>query len=308
MPNVFAYFLIIFFILINYPSFAEKTEDKIKYVVGNPYKIKGKWYYPKNNLDYHEVGIASVNVIPIPLRTKNGEFFSYAKVFAKHKTLALPTIVRVTNLYNGYSINVRINDRGPKNNLRIIELSKKTASYLKIKNKGLVEIKVISDLTMLEQTKLKGENLTKNSKENLEQDIALGKEVVETEDLMNKKKIKKKKKKKKKNNKEKKNIVFPYSNKQKDFKLNYKKSRIPPYYLRIEITNFKTFESALNLKKEMKPIYDKILITLSLLNGEKYYKVTTVPIKTLNETEQILTVIHKKGFNNAKLFIERKKR
>jgi len=120
---------------------------------------------------------------------------------------------------------------------------------------------------------------------------------------MNKKKIKKKK-----NNKEKKNIVFPYSNKQKDFKLNYKKSRIPPYYLRIEITNFKNFESALNLKKEMKPIYDKILITLSLLNGEKYYKVTTVPIKTLNETEQILTVIHKKGFNNAKLFIERKKR
>ena len=53
---------------------------------------------------------------------------------------------------------------------------------------------------------------------------------------------------------------------------------------------------------------NKILITLSLLNGEKYYKVTTVPIKTLNETEQILTVIHKKGFNNAKLFIERKKR
>ena len=211
MPNVFAYFLIIFFILINYPSFAENTEDKIaenteekiKYVVGKPYKIKGKWYYPKNNFDYHEIGIASVNLNPIPLRTKNGEFFSYAKVVAKHKTLALPTIVRVTNLYNGYSINVRINDRGPKNNLRIIELSKKTASYLKIKNQGLVEIKVISDLTMLEQTKLKGESLTKNSKENLEQDIALGKEVVETEDLMNKKK-----KKKKKINKEKERYSF----------------------------------------------------------------------------------------------------
>ena len=58
----------------------------------------------------------------------------------------------------------------------------------------------------------------------------------------------------------------------------------------------------------MKPIYDKILITLSLLNGEKYYKVTTVPIKTLDEAEKILNIIQKKGFNNAKLFIERKKR
>ena len=62
--------------------------------------------------------------------------FALKCIFAKHKTLALPTIVRITNLYNGYSINVRINDRGPKNNFRIIELTKKTASYLKIKNKG----------------------------------------------------------------------------------------------------------------------------------------------------------------------------
>ena len=56
----------------------------------------------------------------------------------------------------------------------------------------------------------------------------------------------------------------------------------------------------------MKPIYGKILISLDLLNGQKYYKVTTVQIKTLNEAELILSVIHKKGFNNAKFFIERK--
>ena len=56
----------------------------------------------------------------------------------------------------------------------------------------------------------------------------------------------------------------------------------------------------------MKPIYGKILISLSLLNNQKYYKVTTVPIKNLKEAEYILSVIHKKGFNNAKFFIERK--
>ena len=299
MPNVFLYFLIIFFILINYPSFAENTEDKIKYVVGKPYKIKGKWYYPRNNLDYHEIGIASVNLNPIPLKTKNGEFFSYGKIFAKHKTLALPTIVRVTNLYNGFSINVRINDRGPKNNFRIIELSKKTADYLKIDNKGLVEVKVVPDLTIHEQNKLKGEDLLKNSKENLEIDVALGKEVVEVEDLMGKKSEK---------NKKKKDVKIIDSKKKKESRLNYKKTKISPYYLRINITKFKNFEDAQNLKEKMKPIYSKILISLGLLNGQKYYKVTTVPIKTLNEAELILSIIHKKGFNNAKLFIERKKK
>ena len=299
MPNVFLYFLIIFFISFSHRSFAENIESEIKYEVGKQYKIKDKWYYPKNNLDYHEIGIASVNLNKKEHKTKNGELFSDVKVFAKHKTLALPTIVRVTNLYNGYSINVRINDRGPKNNFRIIELSKKTAKYLKIKKKGLVEVKVLSDLTIHEQNKLKGESLLKNSKENLEPNIALGKEVVEVEDLMNKKNKKKTKKK---------NINFINPNEKKIFKLNYKKSNIPSYYLRIEITNFKNFEDAQNLKEKMKPIYGKILISLGLLNGRKYYKVTTVPIKTLNEAEYILSVIHKKGFNNAKLFIERKRK
>ena len=299
MPNIFLYFLIIFFVSFIYPSFAGNIESEIKYEVGKQYKVKDKWYYPKNNLDYREIGIASVNLNKKKHKTKNGEFFSNEKVFAKHKTLALPTIVRVTNLYNGYSINVRINDRGPKNNFRIIELSRKTAKFLKIKKKGLVEVKVMPDLTINEQNKLKGENFLKNNKENLEPDIALGKEVVEVEDLMNKKR---------KKNIKKKNINFINSDEKKIFKLNYKKSNIPPYYLRIEITKFKSFEDAQNLKEKMKPIYGKILISLGLLNGQKYYKVTTVPIKTLNEAELILSVIHKKGFNNAKLFIERKKR
>ena len=155
MPNVLLFFVIIFIIFFNYTSFTESIESNIKYEVGKSYKIKGKWYYPKNNLDYREIGIASVNSNKKENKTKNGEIFSNKKIVAKHKTLALPTIARITNLYNGYSINVRINDRGPKNNFRIIELSKKTADYLKIDTKGLVEVKVIPDLTMKEQRKLK---------------------------------------------------------------------------------------------------------------------------------------------------------
>ena len=94
----------------------------------------------------------------------------------------------------------------------------------------------------------------------------------------------------------------------KKLKLNFRKITIEPYYLRINITKFRKFKDASELKIKMKPIYDKILISLGLFDGQKYYKVTTVPVRNLNEAEYILKVIHKKGFNNAKLFIENKKK
>ncbi len=296
MLNFFLYFVVaIYFVLFSYPTIAKDKELVIKYEVGNPYKIKGKWYYPSNNFDYSEIGIASINLQKKDKKTKNGEIFSNKEILAKHKTLALPTIVRVTNLVNGYSINVRINDRGPRNNFRIIELSKRAAKYLKIKDRGLVEVKVVEDLTLQQQSLVN----TKHNNVNLEEDIALGKEIVETENLLDNNDLESKKKDK---------VVSKDSKTKKKLKINLKKTKVSPYYLRVNITKFKNFNEAADLKKKLKPIYDKILISLGLLNGQKYYKVTTVPIKTLDEAEKILHVIQKKGFNNAKLFIERKKR
>ena len=292
MLNFFLYFIAIYFVLFSYPTIAKDTEPIIKYEIGKPYKIKGKWYYPRNNFNYNEIGIASINLQKKDRKTKNGEIFSNKKILAKHKTLALPTIVRVTNLDNGYSINVRINDRGPRNNFRILELSKRAAKYLKIKGKGLVEVKVIENLTLQEQNFLNN----KYNDVNLEKDIALGKEVVETENLLDNKKLESKKN----------NYVSKDTETKKILKINLKKTKVSPYYLRVNITKFKNFKDAANLKRELKPIYDKILISLTLINEQKYYKITTVPIKNLDEAEKILSIIHKKGFKNAKLFINRK--
>ena len=75
MPNVLLYFLIIFFILVSHSSFAENIENEIKYEVGKPYKIKDKWNYPKNDLNYIEIGIASVNSKKKEKKTQNGEIF-----------------------------------------------------------------------------------------------------------------------------------------------------------------------------------------------------------------------------------------
>lgn len=293
------HFIFVFFLLFSDNLHADDKKKIITYEVGKPYKIKKKWYYPKNDLNYNEIGIASVNTKKNDTKTKNGEIFSNTRVLAKHNTLALPTIVRVTNLKNGYAINVRINDRGPKNNFRIIELSKKTANYLKIENKALVNVKVISDLSIQEQNNIKGNEVSKYTNDNLEKNVALGKEKVESENLLTNKNKKKE---------EIKEFIQIDATNKKKLKLNFRKIIIEPYYLRINITKFRKFKDASELKIKMKPIYDKILISLGLFDGQKYYKVTTVPVRNLNEAEYILKVIHKKGFNNAKLFIENKKK
>lgn len=84
------------------------------YKVGNPYKILGRWYYPKEDYSYSEVGIASWYGPDFHAkRTANGEKYNMHSLTAAHRTLPLPSIVKITNLENGRSLVVRVNDRGP---------------------------------------------------------------------------------------------------------------------------------------------------------------------------------------------------
>ena len=85
-----------------------------RYKVGDPYQINGVWYYPKVDYDYRETGIASWYGPKFDGgQTANGEVFDMNGISAAHRTLPLPSIVRVTNLENGRSLKVRVNDRGP---------------------------------------------------------------------------------------------------------------------------------------------------------------------------------------------------
>ena len=94
------------------------------YKIGNPYVVDGKRYYPKKNLNYDEKGIASWYGPKFHGKlTANGEVFNQYKLTAAHKTLTLGTVVRVTNLDNGKSLILRINDRGPYVDGRILDCS-----------------------------------------------------------------------------------------------------------------------------------------------------------------------------------------
>ena len=114
-----------------------------QYLVGHPYTIAGHTYYPSENPSYSAVGMASwYGAAFHGRRTANGEVYDMASFSAAHPTMPLPSYARVTNLGNGYSIIVRVNDRGPYHNGRVIDVSSRVAQVLDFKGAGSARVKV----------------------------------------------------------------------------------------------------------------------------------------------------------------------
>lgn len=132
---------------VEYKSLTEevtaiKAEGGV-YKVGSPYTALGQHYTPKEDYNYSETGMASWYGPDFHnKRTANGEVYNMRAITAAHRTLPLPSIVRVTNLENGKSIIARVNDRGPYVKNRIIDLSQKGAELLGYKMQGTAKVKV----------------------------------------------------------------------------------------------------------------------------------------------------------------------
>ncbi|HTH16016.1 MAG TPA: septal ring lytic transglycosylase RlpA family protein [Magnetospirillum sp.] len=113
------------------------------YRLGEPYQIGGVWYTPKEDWQYSHEGRASWYGHPFHGRqTANGERYDQNELTAAHQTLPLPSIVRVTNLENGRSVILRVNDRGPFVKGRIIDVSRKAAKILKFHGQGTTQVRV----------------------------------------------------------------------------------------------------------------------------------------------------------------------
>lgn len=125
------------------PMPGERSKSVGYFKVGAPYTIKGQRYKPVETYEYIETGMASWYGPGFHgKKTANGEIFDKNELTAAHKTLQLPSIIRVTNLDNGRSIILRVNDRGPYAHDRILDVSERGASLLGFKNAGVARIRM----------------------------------------------------------------------------------------------------------------------------------------------------------------------
>ena len=131
-----------------------------KYYIGNAYKVEDVQYIPVEDMSYNQTGVAGI--IPVELngtKTSNGETFDSNQLVATSKTLPLPTIARVTNLDNGQSVVVRVNNRGPFVNTRIMDLSPAAAQRIGLNGQGKIQVQVMPN----ESTAVKNATLGVNA-------------------------------------------------------------------------------------------------------------------------------------------------
>ena len=122
---------------------APSPTGQTRYVIGKPYQFDGVWYRPAVDDGYDQTGVASIYPARwAGLATTSGEVYDQNAITAAHKTLPLPSMARVTNLENGRSIVLRINDRGPFVDTQIIELSPAAAELLGIPNQATARVRV----------------------------------------------------------------------------------------------------------------------------------------------------------------------
>ena len=257
--------------------------DEPIYKIGTPYKINGKWYYPAVDYDYEEIGIASWYGPGFHgKKTANGEIFDQNKVSAAHRTLPMPSIVRVTNLENGKVLpKVRVNDRGPFAGNRIIDLSKKAAQELGFVNTGIAKVKVeILENESREYALVNsGNKITKVESAEI-------KEIKKTEIANNfdKQKINKRKKKKSQNEDfEKQNSIL--SDKQ----------------LAIQVGAFTDHRNAKSLTQKLSDF--QAYIERTFVNNKYLYRVRIGPIENLNLAENIKKKLFELGYTASHLIV-----
>uniref|UniRef100_Q07MN5 Endolytic peptidoglycan transglycosylase RlpA n=1 Tax=Rhodopseudomonas palustris (strain BisA53) TaxID=316055 RepID=Q07MN5_RHOP5 len=113
------------------------------YRVGKPYMVAGRMYVPEENVNYRAEGLASWYGDDFHGRlTANGEVFDMESLTAAHPTLPIPSYARVTNIKNGKSVIVRVNDRGPYHGNRLMDVSNRAAELLEFKHHGVAKVRV----------------------------------------------------------------------------------------------------------------------------------------------------------------------
>jgi rare lipoprotein A len=267
------------------PKDSKKTFPTPIYKIGNKYEVKGKFYFPHKDMLYSKTGIASWYGPKFHGKlTANGEIYNQNQLTAAHKTLPLPSAVKVTNLKNNKSLNLRINDRGPFVNDRIIDLSSKAADLLGLKKQGtgLVKVTILQEQSKeLEKLAKKGlfpelKDLPKPDSPNINKPQ---KSIVKIE-----------------------GINKTYTNKRNRIKYDLKNLK-SNYKIFIKLGTFSTLKSA-NLMKEKLQYIKGIKIYDVVINNKNMFQVKSGPYIIVDKVDKILSLLTSKGMQGAKIIIE----
>ena len=255
------------------------------YKIGNKYNIKGKFYFPKKDLHYNKTGIASWYGPKFHGKlTANGEIYNQNALTAAHKTLPLPSAVKVTNLQNNKTIVLRINDRGPFVNDRIIDLSSKAADILDLKRNGTGLVRVV----ILKEKSIALENLAK--KGFFPEIIDLPK--IEVPEVKTPKITSVKIDRNKKNYKSVKKIIkYDLNNLKKEYKIY------------IQLASFSSAQNA-EIMKEKVSYIEKVKIYKKIKMNKTLYQVKAGPFTRVEKVDELHSLLLQKGMQGAKIIIE----
>lgn len=278
------------------------TQSKGGYKVGNPYSIKGKTYTPAVDYAYNETGIASWYGPGFHgKKTANGEIFYRNELTAAHKTLPMPSIVRVTNLENGKSLVMRINDRGPFAHGRLIDVSERGADLLGFKSAGTARVRV----QVLEQESRRIAEVAKSGQSTRGAELALngGRSRVDGALL---KQVSHK-------SDETRNPVSLATERHGDIPGHIRNGHFYPdavmstmpvkkTNLFVQVGSFSSLENARDLKDKLAQSGNP-LIHEAMIAGHKFYRVR-VPARDISDADVILKGLAQKGHKNAMIVVE----
>ena len=249
------------------------------YFIGDSYFIEGVEYIPKEDYSYNETGLASFYGSQLHgQRTINNEYNKVTELLARHKTLPLPSVVKITNLNNGLSVAVRVNDRGPQNNTRIIQVSRKVSQLLRFykQKTARVRIEILTDPS--KQLKIVTESMN-NPDFNITMPSAPTEEVTITDldnSLEDESKI---------------NSIY-----EQPIKIGFEK--VTKTELFVKISGFKSYQDAQNINNQ---INEGIKVIMQ--KDEEGYNVLFGPMLE-PEADNLFQILVSKGYNNTEIIIK----
>ena len=271
----------------------DAQESEGYYKVGKPYKIKGLWYYPKVDYKYRETGIASWYGPQFHgKQTANGEIFDMNLVSAAHRTLPMPSIVRVINLKNGRTLKIRINDRGPFAHGRIIDLSRRAAQLLGFYKEGTapVRVEILEDESRFSAVKAQGLSFKAPAGPNREvtvTSLAADDRHNSANDIHREKKIS--------------------SNNSKIFTANEpileQTQILSPRKIFIQAGAFINKHRA-DVLKYLLEQYGQTFVVSAKVGQQRFYRVRIGPVASIQESDNILEQVLRKGYPNAQVVID----